>query len=1114
MTDSSAKNAALAFLRQLWPEGIPTGASLVLANPAVGGFNRARDIAEAAALIACGVYACFACALMREGAVGRGHAEDAITIPGVWLDLDLKEGDHAESALPTRREALAFLDTLPLAPTLVLHSGGGLYVWWLLREPWFFENEAERNRAAQTVSGWQRFVLDQAAALGWRLDNTASLAQLLRAEGASNTKYDPPRVVRRIRDDGPRWNPSDFEEWISSARGAGNTRVELPADTPRWIACAARGLGGSAREIKHDGKLHCVTLQYCPACGGVQRTKRGLAQWTSHIAPVSGFLRCKRQTCEARESTDGGIPWEEWTRRFLSPECAVEAIRLRDEDLARLPERISPLPVLQERGPTIGIAESDNGKLGEIIDDAIEYAQSGRRIALVELPPGAGKTRQIVERLKPNHGAYFARNHDLLAEVADELERRGVAYTHIQGVGRACHFQDAYEHYGRRPDWRGSACQTCPHKVDGTCAAWADPVGVILAPHDSLPVLRDMRVNDESTGARTSVLSDRLVVVDEGPEYVNSTAVSRERIRGPLNNPGCFGQSAKLAENVTSLIDSLLARALRDRQEHHAGEHPTRYTFMDLSVLWQEVVAGRDPVRVHRTLREASNFPHESWPKPDGQSLRDKKLETSRLPHPDVRKVWRALLGAVTDGDEARLARQRHGHLEVVATDEGAWIEIRTPWRIPMRSDKGVVLLDATGQLTLAELKAANPGATVREFAVNVVPSAEAKILRAHVRTKNVTRRRLVDKGKCSDRAMGTLRNALQEVARASEKHLGPGAHSCGLITYKPIADRLAKNDADLASVVPATLLLPVERVCYYGRDDRGSNRLTGVDVLVTFGDPIPNIGATEADARALDLPPNELVGTRTAATLLQSQARSRALRAKGPVVVAHVGSITPPDSDECLRLELPAGRPARPERRAVEWLVEGMLANGEIVAEPLVEAVLQGRLPVPGPLAESANYPDPVGTFCQCSPPARRTLSNWVRSTAEGLGALRHEVRFPTGTSWAVWGPPLMPLEEAEAKATEARRAIQAATSKPLSVDVARTRAKENAAFEAELRRILERSSSPMALEEWLERYAERAAILEFDAGLPRDAAERMAEAATLEALAEIVARAEVTCA
>jgi hypothetical protein len=73
---------------------------------------------------------------------GRGKSLLRVDLPGVWLDLDLDvEGHHKkrDDQLPhlasvDQAQELLAKTGLP-DPTALVHSGGGLYAWWLFDQP-------------------------------------------------------------------------------------------------------------------------------------------------------------------------------------------------------------------------------------------------------------------------------------------------------------------------------------------------------------------------------------------------------------------------------------------------------------------------------------------------------------------------------------------------------------------------------------------------------------------------------------------------------------------------------------------------------------------------------------------------------------------------------------------------------------------------------------------------------------------------------------------------------------------------------------------------------------------------------------------------------------------
>lgn len=120
----------------------------------------------------------------------RGYSRSACAIGGIWLDVDVEGPGHKAGNLPPTMEgAFGILDALPHRPTWTVVTGGGLHAYWIFKEPWIFEGEAERSKAARLVHGWQRLARGQAQSRGWALDSTHDLARVLRPVGTINLKY-------------------------------------------------------------------------------------------------------------------------------------------------------------------------------------------------------------------------------------------------------------------------------------------------------------------------------------------------------------------------------------------------------------------------------------------------------------------------------------------------------------------------------------------------------------------------------------------------------------------------------------------------------------------------------------------------------------------------------------------------------------------------------------------------------------------------------------------------------------------------------------------------------------------------------------------------------------
>ena len=153
------------------------------------------------------VWACMGCIGQRPDK-GRGSEKDVIAIPGLWFDLDCKEGHHNKNNLPSKDEALAFLNEIPFKTSMLVWSGGGFQVYWLYKEP------LEDPQKAKELS--QRFhakTIGMGKAHGWSLDNTSDNVRLLRLPGSFNHKGSPVQV-KILELNNYRYQPEAFEEFL------------------------------------------------------------------------------------------------------------------------------------------------------------------------------------------------------------------------------------------------------------------------------------------------------------------------------------------------------------------------------------------------------------------------------------------------------------------------------------------------------------------------------------------------------------------------------------------------------------------------------------------------------------------------------------------------------------------------------------------------------------------------------------------------------------------------------------------------------------------------------------------------------------------------------------
>ena len=110
----------------------------------------------------------------------RDHCQ---TLTTLFVDADFKLMGEEE----TRRRIAAS----PLPPSLVVHSGGGLHVYWVLKEPIFLQMSGGMKKARNLLQQWAlqfESVVDV---------DVSEPVRVLRIPGSTNYKptYSRPRVV-------------------------------------------------------------------------------------------------------------------------------------------------------------------------------------------------------------------------------------------------------------------------------------------------------------------------------------------------------------------------------------------------------------------------------------------------------------------------------------------------------------------------------------------------------------------------------------------------------------------------------------------------------------------------------------------------------------------------------------------------------------------------------------------------------------------------------------------------------------------------------------------------------------------------------------------------------
>lgn len=181
----------------------------------------------------------------RNGKTGKGTKEDIVNVPAVFLDIDFNKVDEGS--------AIAKLDAFPLQPTIRVMSGGGLHVYWCLKEP------ADREDIPQLETIMRGLCM--------RLDgdrNATDASRILRIPNSTNFKYKPPKQVILQHCNGTRYNLSDFDDFM-----------DVPVDLPRSTSIQVNN-----EELNRV--MACPFMRFCEE----EAAHLGYEQWLAMISQL------------------------------------------------------------------------------------------------------------------------------------------------------------------------------------------------------------------------------------------------------------------------------------------------------------------------------------------------------------------------------------------------------------------------------------------------------------------------------------------------------------------------------------------------------------------------------------------------------------------------------------------------------------------------------------------------------------------------------------------------------------------------------------------------------------------------------------------------------------
>lgn len=159
--------------------------------------------------------------LTEKGAISGG-VDNVVECPALWVDIDCVKQDL------TGKEVMEALSFLPFAPSIVINSGGGLHVYWMLEAP---VDISEGQPARSAVSDALKAL---AGVLAGDMKST-DLARVMRLPGTMNTKDElvaryggKPALCEVLEDSGRAYDLEQLCEWLSDQRAVLHGKVEAP----------------------------------------------------------------------------------------------------------------------------------------------------------------------------------------------------------------------------------------------------------------------------------------------------------------------------------------------------------------------------------------------------------------------------------------------------------------------------------------------------------------------------------------------------------------------------------------------------------------------------------------------------------------------------------------------------------------------------------------------------------------------------------------------------------------------------------------------------------------------------------------------------------------------
>jgi hypothetical protein len=179
----------------------------------------------------------------------RGSKADVSAVCCLWADVDMpKEEQKKQKKYPTRDAIDKALADMPLPYTALVHTGGGVHVYWFLKEPYAIGSVTDAEKFENTLNKpWTTLLKVKLAKYGdFELDSVHDVTRMLRIPGSMHKNGN--QCVVEDADYDRRYNPDDFAPFIEA--------IDVARLTPNYVPAFTGPVNGMLNPARLDALLH------------------------------------------------------------------------------------------------------------------------------------------------------------------------------------------------------------------------------------------------------------------------------------------------------------------------------------------------------------------------------------------------------------------------------------------------------------------------------------------------------------------------------------------------------------------------------------------------------------------------------------------------------------------------------------------------------------------------------------------------------------------------------------------------------------------------------------------------------------------------------------------